>query len=189
MREDTIARIYADALMQAADEKGERKAVLEELDSIAQLLDSEENFQLFLESPQIDKSEKKNVVDRLFRDKLGATTLNFLNILFNKNRQYLLRRIVRQYKDLDEEREGIRAVTITSARPVSPELEETYREALEKALQAKVRLAIEIVPSLLGGIIIRYEDKVLDGSIRRKLEDLRDRMSAIRLMEGTLYED
>lgn len=189
MREDTIARIYADALMQAAEEKGQRTKVLDELTSIAFLLDAHGDFRLFLESPQIDKGEKKKVVDSLFRDRLGPMTLNFLNVLLQKNRQYLLKRIASQFEALNDEKEGIRQVTITSSRPVSSELREEFVRRLEQALGTKIKLAVEVNPSLLGGIIIRYEDQVLDGSIRKKLEDLRDRISAKRLVEGVLYED
>jgi F-type H+-transporting ATPase subunit delta len=189
MREDTIARIYADALMQASEEKGQRKAVLEELESLAVLLEEQVDFQTFLESPQIDKSEKKKILEKLFKEKLGTMTLNFLNVLLEKNRQYLLKRIAREYKDLDDEKEGIRGVTVTSARPVSTELEQEFRTKLETALGTSIRLTVEVDPSLLGGIIIRYEDMVLDGSIRNRLKELRERTSALQLMEGALYED
>jgi F-type H+-transporting ATPase subunit delta len=189
MREDSIARIYADALMQASEEKGLRKTVLEELESLALILQEEEDFQTFLESPQIDKSEKKKVLEKLFRDKLGVMTLHFLDVLLDKNRQYLLRQIAREYKDLDDEKEGIITVTVTSAHKVSAELEEVFRTKLESTLGTRIRLQVELDPSLLGGIIIRYEDMVLDGSIRKRLEELRDRTSALRLREGALYED
>ena len=189
MREDTIARIYADALMQASEEKGLRKVVLEELEFLASLLQEEEDFQTFLESPQIDESEKKKMLEKLFSDKLGAMTLHFLNVLLDKNRQYLLRRIAREYKDLDDEKEGIITVTVTSARKVDAEMEQEFNKKLESALGSRIRLKVELDPSLLGGIIIKYEDMVLDGSIRKRLEDLRSRMSSLRLREGALYED
>lgn len=189
MREDTIARIYADALMQASEEKGQRKVVLEELESLASLLEAEVDFETFLESPQIDKSEKKQMLERLFTDKLGTMTINFLNVLLDKNRQYLLRRIAREFKDLDDEKEGIGTVTITSARPVGAELEEEFKRKLVEALGTRIRLAVEVDPSLLGGIIIKYEDMVLDGSILKRLKDMRERTSALQVREGALYED
>ncbi|MFQ6103984.1 MAG: ATP synthase F1 subunit delta [Candidatus Glassbacteria bacterium] len=189
MREETIARIYADALMQASEEKGERKKVLEELESLASLLDEHEDFRIFIESPQIDKSDKKKVIDKLFKKRFHELTLNFLGVLFEKNRQNLLRKIAREYRALDDEKEGICEATITSAKPVSAELEREFVSVLEKALGTRIRLRIEVNPRLLGGIIIRYRDQVLDGSVRKKLEILRDRIKAKRLMEGALYED
>ena len=189
MREETIARIYADALMQAAEEHGKRKLVLEEIDSLAELENVQEEFRLFLESPRVDKSEKKKLLKDLFADKLDPLTLNFLSVLLDKNRQYLLRDIAVEYRRLDDEKEGIEEVLVRSARPVTDEERELYRQRLEKALGAKVRLAVQIDPSLIGGIVIKHEDRILDGSLRKRLEDLRERTSALEIEEGLLYED
>lgn len=189
MREDTIARIYADALMQAAEERGERKIVREELESLARLLDEDEQFRIFLEAPQVDRSEKKRVIEKLFGEKLAATTLHFLYVLLDKNRQYLVRRVARQYGRLDDEREGISEATVTSAVPLSDQLRREIQATLEEALGTRLALTLEVDPGLLGGIVVRYEDKVLDGSIKKRLEDLREKTSVLQFMEGALYED
>jgi F-type H+-transporting ATPase subunit delta len=189
MREDTIARIYADALMQAAQAKGERKVVREELESLAGLLDEDEKFRIFLEAPQVDRTEKKRVLEKLFKEKLCATTLHLLYVLLDKNRQYLVRRVAREYGRLDDEKEGIREATVTSARPLPEELVREIQAKLEEVLATRLKLAVETDSSLIGGIVVRYEDKVLDGSIRKKLEDLRERTSVLEFMEGVMYED
>ncbi len=189
MREDTIARIYAAAVMQAAEEKGRRKAVLEELASLAELLEAEPDLRVFLESPQIDRDVKKRSLETMFGEKLDRLTMNFLGVLLDKNRQYLIRRIAHEYRVLDDEKEGIREVLVTSARPVEKDLRGRIESELERRLDGPVRLMVDVNPALIGGITIRYEDRLLDGSIRRRLEDLRERTSAIEIQEGLLYED
>jgi F-type H+-transporting ATPase subunit delta len=189
MREDTIARIYAAAVMQAAEEKGKRKAILDELVSLAEILDAEPDFRSFLESPQIDRNVKKQAIETMFGDKLDRLTKNFLGVLLDKNRQYLIGRIAHEYRRLDDEKEGIMEVLVTSARPVDADFREEIRAGLERRLEGPVRLTVDVNPSLIGGITIRYEDRLLDGSIRRRLEDLRERTSSIEIQEGLLYED
>jgi F-type H+-transporting ATPase subunit delta len=189
MREDTIARIYADALMQAAEEKRQRKEVREEIEDLAGLLETDEGFRLFIEAPQVDRIEKKRVAEKLFKEKLSATTLHFLYVLLDKNRQYLLRRVARQYGLLDDEKEGITQATVTSAGPLPPELLKEIRQKLEQTLGTRLKIVLAEDPGLLAGIVVQYEDKVLDGSIRKRLDALRERTSALQIMEGVLYED
>lgn len=189
MRENTIARIYAAAVMQAAEEQGKRKVILEELASLAELLEVEPDFRAFLESPQIDRDVKKRSLETMFGEKLDRLTMNFLGVLLDKNRQNLVRQVAREYRVLDDEKEGIREVHVTSARRVDDELREEIKTKLQRELDAPVRLIVDVNPLLIGGITIRYEDRLLDGSIRKRLEDLRERTSVIDLQEGLLYED
>ncbi|MEZ6186677.1 MAG: ATP synthase F1 subunit delta [Planctomycetota bacterium] len=189
VREETIASVYANALLDLAFEKGVHREVLAELTEFDRILEGEAQFALFLGAPQIRPDTKKEVLDKVFGSGVSEITLNFLKIVIDKRRQHALTAMIDAFKSGYHERMGELVVDVESAVP----LQSSSRERLLKTLRAKYNKEIilqeHVRDSLLGGIVIRVGDSRIDGSLRSRLQTIGSRLDAIRLQSEDYYED
>ncbi|HEX6940013.1 MAG TPA: ATP synthase F1 subunit delta [Longimicrobiales bacterium] len=176
MREATVARSYAEALFEIGERHGLRQAFDSAVDGFAALLDEEPMLRAFLESPKVETEEKKRVLKRALEDRVPALFLNFLMVVLDKRRQRLLREIAREYHALLDERLGRLHVQVTLAREPDERAEQEIAAELSKILGRQVIPHVQVNPQILGGIVVRYGDRVLDGSLRRRLVSLRRRL-------------
>ncbi|HEX7117867.1 MAG TPA: ATP synthase F1 subunit delta [Longimicrobiales bacterium] len=176
MREATVARNYAEALFDVAERHGQREMFASAMDELAGLLDGEPTLRAFLESPKVETGEKKGVLKRALEERVPALFLNFLMVVLDKRRQRLLREIAREYHALLDERLGRLHVQVTLAREPDERYEQEIAADLSKVLGRQVIPHVQVNPQILGGIVVRYGDRVLDGSLRRRLVSLRRRL-------------
>lgn len=181
MRDSTIARNYADALFAL----GERHAQLEPygaaLALVVEVLEQEPRLRLFLETPKVEPSEKKRVLSEALQGQIPPLVLNFLLVVLDKRRQRLIPQIAREYRALLDESLGRLYAEVTLAREPDERTEREIAAELSEALGKTVIPHVQVDPSILGGIIVRYGDRVLDGSLRRRLVTLRRRMLGAEL--------
>ncbi len=176
MRDETIARNYAEALFELAERHEGVEAYGTGVELVARLIDENDDFRRFLETPRIAVGQKKEVVRRVFGETLPTRLVNFLLITLDKRRQRLLRVIAREYMSLMDEHFGRIHVEVTLARKLDGDSTEEMEKRLTRALGKTAIPHVRVKPGILGGAIVRTGDTIYDGSLRRKLEGMRRRL-------------
>jgi len=172
MAELTIEMTYGSALYQAAHELGKEKQILEEAQALLGVLKETPDLQALLDNPTISPKDKKGVVQQIFQGRICDELLNLLYVLLDKRRARHLPSIVKTYKSLIDKEHGVSYGKIFSVQPLSAERLKNFEEETGKLLRSRVSLENETDPSLLGGVKIFVEGKVLDASLRKRLQDL-----------------
>lgn len=176
MKNVRVARRYAGALMSAAEAAKAIDAVAADCEVIAAALNGSRELRLFLASPVVRAPKKKAVFHALFGTKLSALTGSFLDLLTVKGREPHLAEIIEQFGVLRDEKLGLVSVDVTSAVEFTPSQQSGLMRELERYTRRKVRVRIALDKAIKGGLVVRIGDTVLDASIRRQLELLRERL-------------
>lgn len=184
MEATTIARAYAEALYAVAEREGAAQAYAEAFDEVAELLRTQPRIRTFVEAPTVDPSEKKGVLREALGGRVPGLFLNFLLVVLDKRRQRLLLGMAKEYHAILDERMGRVHADVTLAREPDERFEEEIASGLSDRLGRTVVPHIQVDPRILGGIVVRYEDRVLDASLRRRLLGLRRRMMAVEVEGG-----
>lgn len=183
MRDETVARSYAETLFELARKHEGLERYGEGLEGVAVLLDENRRFRLFLETPRISAAEKKAVIRKVFEPSLPRHLLNFLLVVIDKRRQRLLRDIARVYHGLVDEHLGRAHVEVTVARPLDQTTLEGLGERLSRLLGKTAIPHVRVKPEIVGGVVVRTGDTIYDGSIRRRMDRMRRRLLAADLPE------
>ncbi|CEK13839.1 ATP synthase F1 subcomplex delta subunit [Chthonomonas calidirosea] len=174
-RDVRAARRYAAALFQAVQKEGALEVVERELEELLTTLHNTPVLKEFWHSPLVPAPKKSSLIEKTFANRLHPLTIGFLNLLVNKRREELLEYIYTDFRRLvDRARHLLRAEAVFAVPP-TPEEEQALRESLEKRTGANVELRVRLDPEILGGVVIRLQDTILDGSVRGSLERLRER--------------
>ncbi|MBA2345689.1 MAG: ATP synthase F1 subunit delta [Rubrobacter sp.] len=167
---------YAEALFGAARERDELEPVLEELQEFASALEESEELRLFYYGGQIPEREKRRAIDAL-TEGMNTSTSNFLKVLSDNGRETILDEVILRYETLVEEHLGRVDVEVTTAVDLSGETLERLRERLGAILDGReVVLETRVDPDILGGAVFRLGGDMMDGSIRGRLNTLREGM-------------
>ncbi len=173
-----IARRYASALADVILDRGEAKEVQHELQQWEELLQSNAALQEVFRNPTIALDQKRAVLNKLIdRAKPRSTTANFLKVLLQNQRLTELPEINRKLAAILDERAGMVAAIVTSARPVPDNIQRSLEQRLIAVTQKKVRLDFKQDPDLLGGLVTRIGSTVYDGSVRNQLQQMKERMA------------
>lgn len=164
-----LADIYARSLMDLARQSGLVEAVAADLDAISTLLSRNPDFEAFLASPYFAEQAKRELIRKILTGRLQPLTLNFLFVMIDHNRGRLLPEIIGRYRQLYRVYQGYQTVEVTTAQPMSPEQIETLSQELAAAMNTKIDLDVHVDPTLLGGLVIRYGDKMVDNSVKGRL--------------------
>jgi F-type H+-transporting ATPase subunit delta len=173
---EEIAQVYARSLFEVAEEAGKLDDVREQLGEIADALASDRDLQIFFFSPYFSTQEKIEGLDKAVS---GAEPilLNFLKLLIEKHRMPVLLRIRRVYDSLWEDYNKLLPVQITSAVELDAKIVKHIGDRISEQTGRKVELSANVEPDILGGIVVRVGNHVLDASIRRRLELLRKQIA------------
>ncbi len=172
MAELAVAMTYGEALFGAAKDLNKVDEMSGNLKDLAGIFESEPDFYTFLSSPSIPAKEKKQVVRDVFGGKLCDEFNNFLCVLIDKGRIGAYAQIVKVYEELLSREEGYSYGRIVSVQPLTPEQLERFESETAKLLNEKVHLENEIDPSLIGGVVIYVEGKIIDASVKNRLQTL-----------------
>jgi F-type H+-transporting ATPase subunit delta len=174
----TIARRYAAALADVVLEKGEALEVQQELSAWSEMIASSANLQEVFRNPTIALDQKRAVLNKLIeRAKPRPTTANFLKVLLQNQRLPELGEINRKLAAVLDERAGMVAATIMTARPVPDKSQKDLHLTLMNLTGRKVRVDFQTDPELIGGIVTRIGSTVYDGSVRNQLQQIKERMA------------
>lgn len=178
MRETTIARNYAETAMELARRAEDIHGWSELLDSLGAAVENDRTLRIFLESPRVSAARKNDVLGKAYGGQLPPTFVRFLQALVTHRRQMLLPAIAAEYRDLMDQVEGRVHASVTVARDPGETGRAAVASQLSRSLGKEVVPHFHVNPGILGGVVVRVGDTVLDGSVRRRLATLRARMLA-----------
>lgn len=179
MREPTIAKNYAETLLELAQRANDLRGWGEMLDQISDAMETDRRLRTFLESPRVSAQRKNEILQKAYGS-LPRNFLRFLQALVNHRRQMLIPVIAHTYHDLVDAVEGRVHASVTVARPADDSDREVVTKQLSRVLGKNVVPHFHVNPGILGGVVVRVGDTVLDGSVRRRLATLRARMLGAR---------
>jgi len=173
-QEQHVGEVYARALLGAAQASKNLDEVVEQLESlVADVLNKNPKVEFALTNPKMSVEDKSAMIDRVFAGKMSPTLVTFLKILARRQRLGSLRAIQQAASNLRDEIAGRIQVQVTVAQELEPAAKASLTEKLKGIFKKDVRLNTKVDPSILGGLIVRVGDTVLDGSIDGQLAALR----------------
>jgi len=169
---------YATAFLGLAIEENILEKTKEDMLLIKNTIDASSELQLFLKNPIIKKGQKKEAVQKIFKDKIQDITFELYNLLARKDRESLLEDISNKFLELYNQHQGIIKVGVTSASKLEDSQLKALQKNIEKTTGKSVEFQTEVKEDLIGGLKIRLEDTVVDGSVKFKLSQLKDRLTS-----------
>ncbi|MEP6911107.1 MAG: ATP synthase F1 subunit delta [bacterium] len=173
----TIARRYASALADVAVARGEEREVQDELKTWELMIASSNELRQVIDSPTVTLDEKRRIVNKLIdRVTPRPTTANFIQVLLQNHRLGQLAAINERLAQVLDERSGVVAATVTTAKPIDGVSQDTLRTNLATLTGKKVRLSFETDEDLIGGLVTRIGSTIYDGSVRNQLQQAKERL-------------
>jgi F-type H+-transporting ATPase subunit delta len=167
---------YAKAFFTLAKEKGLTLELRKDAGLISSVCATSSDFNLMLESPVIKSSQKIVALKSIFDGKVNELSLNFLVLIAENKRENYIAGIFRNLEDLYRREEGIKTAVLTSAQPLNEDLVLQVTKILETEFDAKVELSQKVDNRLIGGFMIRVEDKQYDASLSTQLRKIREQL-------------
>jgi F-type H+-transporting ATPase subunit delta len=165
--QDKVARVYAEALFSVARKMGQAEELGEKLLSLKRRMEEDAELQKVLQHELISPQEKEKALKEL------------LPRLLSREREEMIISIVPEYQRLLDEEKDVEPVEVTLASAITPALESELKQRLAQVIGKKVRLEIKIDPKILGGMVLRWEDRVVDASVKKKLELIGDHLKTV----------
>jgi F-type H+-transporting ATPase subunit delta len=173
---EEIAAVYARSLFEVASEQDKLDLIRDQLGAFADALEESRELQVFFFSPYFSTQEKQDGLDRAISD-ADPTFVNFLKLLIEKHRMPVIFRVRRGYEELWEDENQLLPVQITSAVELEKGTVEQIGDRIAEQTGRKVELSSSVEPDILGGIVVRVGNSVLDASVRNRLEQLRKQVA------------
>ena len=171
---------YARSLLELANERNQADEIGQEMADIRDVLDQQPTFAAFLADPGIAGSERTATLERIFKGRVSPLVWNFLSVVNNHNRMRLLGPIVQAFIDLLDEQRGNVEVDVTVAQRLSPDQLEQVRQRVSAALGKNAVVHQYVDENIIGGLVLRVEDRLIDASVKYQLEAMRERLLAAR---------
>lgn len=175
MARESAARRYAEAAFEVAVRDREIEAWRSQLDTTAAIVE-DERVGRTLANPSIPLEARVVMARKAFGSIAGDKVMNLIGLTLRRGRIEELPRIAAEFRRLDDQRQGITHATATSADALTPDETRALTERLEQLTGGKVALDLQVDPSLLGGVVVRIGDRLIDGSVRSRLERLRNQL-------------
>lgn len=173
MREPTVAKNYADALFELGERSGETERYARLMSGFGAVLTEEPQIRVVLDSPRVSRKNKLAILERAFASLAPVEFTRFLHAVVRRGRQGLFPAIAEQYSQLVDAKLGRVRVTVTLAREPDDGLVASIRNQLSAAIGKEVIPSFYTKEEILGGVILRVGDRIMDGSLRRKMKALR----------------
>jgi F-type H+-transporting ATPase subunit delta len=176
MANQAVARRYAQALFDLARDKGLIDQVDNELSMVVSIIDANPQLRTVLDDVLIPVEAKCNLVSKLFAGKVSDLVMNFLLVVIRKRRESQIPAIYRSFLELANEARGIVEVEVRSAAPLPDETVRNLEAKLMKRLGKRIKFQTQVAPELLGGLVVRVGDELMDGSVKTRLQRMRERL-------------
>jgi len=183
-----VARVYASALLDIGQERKILSQLEEELGFIAKLLD-DRDLVLFFSAPGVTKDSKKAFGDRIFKGELSEISVNFLKTLIDNNRQLSIKDIHEALIELIDELNNRQRVQVVSSSSLTAEAAKKIKDALEKKFNKEIIIEEVVDETIIGGIVIKIGDLVIDGSLAKDLRNIREKLLSSKVRSEAAYED
>jgi F-type H+-transporting ATPase subunit delta len=172
---DTAARRYAEAAFEVAMRDGSLERWRPELDLAAGIAGDERALDV-LANPSVPLERRSKALDALLGDRVSRPVRNLIQLMLRRGRIEQLPRVAAEFRRLDDERQGITHAIATSATALTPDEVRALTARLEQSTGGRISLDTQVDPSLLGGLVVRVGDRMIDGSVRGRLERLRNQL-------------
>ena len=181
MARDAVAGRYAQALFDSAKAEQQLEPALKQLEEVARLLDGVPDLRQLLLNPDVEPEDKLRVLDVALRGRWSPPLRAFTELVVRASRAEFLGGMAEALRDLVDADQGRMRAVVTSAHPLAEAELSRLREALERREGKRIELDAEVDPELIGGLRVRLDHRVIDGSVQRQLADLRERLRALRV--------
>ncbi|MBO8157978.1 F0F1 ATP synthase subunit delta [Thermosyntropha sp.] len=181
MLNKSVARRYAEAFFSLAQEQGKIDEFEKDLETVVKILNETEYLKEYLGHLLIQPQAKKDVMTKLLAEKVSQNTLNFIHLIVDKRREKYIEIITEEYKNMADESRNITKAELVAAREVPEEYIKDLAEKLSKATGKTIKITQKVEPALLGGVKIRIGDQVIDGTVAKKLETLREKLRQAKI--------
>jgi F-type H+-transporting ATPase subunit delta len=171
-RDREVGRLYAEAMLHVAEEKGQSEALLEELDGLVAYMDGHPEFERFLTSPLIEEGPHGEVLEKAFRGKASDLLVDSLLVINRKGRLASVRAIALAYRAALRDLRGWVDVRVRTAVPLTPELRARLTEVLAAFTGRRPTLVEKVDPGVIGGLVVQVEGRKIDASVASRLHDL-----------------
>jgi F-type H+-transporting ATPase subunit delta len=176
VQESIVARSYADALFELGERHDSHDAFVHGLNTITSLVAADPRIRAFLETPKVDVRAKQAALRAALQEHVTPLFMQFVLVVLQKRRQRLLRAIAAEYRDLLDRQQGRLHAQVTVAHEPDEALEQEIIAELTRVTGRTVVPNIIVDPEIMGGIVVRFGDHIMDGSLRSRLRRLRQRM-------------
>lgn len=173
-----LAKRYATALFEVALEEKQLDAFGAQLADLYEAISDHPELEQFINNPRVKKEVKKELVQKLFEKQLSPIVYNFLRLLIDKRRENILQGVLAEYKNLANAAQNIVPAEVTVARPLARPQEAKLIEKLEAITGKSVVIETKVDQSIMGGVIVRIGDKLIDGSVACQLKTLQKQLLA-----------
>ena len=165
-----IHEIYSDVMFELAQEANLLNIIMDDFNAVVSVLEDEPEFLSLLTLAHLKETEKTAMIRRVFKGQINDLTLDFLCVLTKRNRMGFLHGISMSYQNLLDEHKDCHRIEVTLSKEPTDEQIEKLKRDLADAINAEVKMSVEVDPSILGGIIIRKGDLMIDNSARSILD-------------------
>lgn len=185
MTKDLLAaHRYAAALFELAGEAGADEYVEAALESLSAALKADPAAERYLGNPSLDQAQKRRVLERIFPPqadgKIDAMLVKFVLLLFRKNRFYLIHDVARHFRKIADESQGQGVVEISSATPMDQAQRAAIVLRIERLSGKKMVVRSDVDASLLGGVIVKIGNRVIDDSVKTKISNFKKELTKVQ---------
>lgn len=181
MLNKSVAMRYAEAFFSIAREANKVDEFELELEKAVEIIEGTEHFQDYLAHLLIPAKEKKEVIKKIFTGNVSQLTLNFILMIIDKRREAYIGVIVEQYKELADGLRNIMKAQLISAQELSADEVKVLAEKLSASTGKTVQLQQTVDPALIGGIKIRMQDQIIDATVAKRLEMLKEQLKKVKI--------
>ena len=168
-----IADRYALAFMNLAQQQDLYDKFDSDLDLVKQTVNANKDLKDFFEHPLIQANDKKEVVETIFKEHVSVYTMNLIKLLIDKNRIFILAILADHYKALLNKKRNISTAQIITAIEIDEETKNRVKEKLQKVFSKTIEVETHIDREIIAGMIVKVGDKIIDGSIKTKFENMK----------------
>ncbi len=174
---------YGKALFELAVEESQLDRFVAELKEIYKLLENHTDLVKLLNHPRIQEGDKKDLMKRILDNQVSPLILNFIMLLIDKGRESLLKDIIKFFQRLAKEARGILEVQVLTALELTSDNQAKLSAKLQEFTGKVVDLQVTVDPTLIGGLRLRIGDQVIDGSVQRHLERIKENLAQIQVSQ------
>ncbi len=173
----TVASRYALALIQLGEQNYKLDEYMDSLVKVKNTLAENDELAKFLEHPIVAKEDKKEIICNTFQNHISIDILNTLKILLDRNRIYIFSSLVTHYTELLNQKRNVTMAQVITAVPISEDIKYKLKEKLQSQFNKNFQIDHRIDTEIIAGMIVKFGDRVIDGSIKSKLENMKKHLA------------